>query len=453
MKKIKLMLGILVMLIICVSSSVNINAATLGYEEKSILESKELVSGVNYKRVDATTTNDSGTVKAQKVSVVEVEKGSAEVVSWSRYNASGIIGSTVTNIAKDYEATHPGYKVIAGINADYFNMSNFAPINAIVQDGDVIKSSNHVKYPSIAFNNDGSDLIKVKEADDGMRLNRWFLKYYPGLSLGRFQKLVRTKQIKVNSAKAEANTRLEAGFEVRVPPLDNEKKEQVYVGVSQSDTKFIESIVIYKDEKIIVLNKPSGLAVQGGTNTERHVDGMLEALKFEKDEKPKLVHRIDKDTSGVLVLARDRKTADMLTKAFREHNLKKTYLALARGVISKMAGEIKAPLDKIDGRVQVIEGGKHSVTEYEILDTVGDRFSLVKASPLTGRTHQIRVQFASRKMSLLGDDKYGNHDECDIALFSYKLAFNHPVLKDKRVEVSALPSNKYPWNLFDLKNI
>ena len=165
MKKIKLMLGILVMLIICVSSSVNINAATLGYEEKSILESKELVSGVNYKRVDATTTNDSGTVKAQKVSVVEVEKGSAEVVSWSRYNASGIIGSTITNIAKDYEATHPGYKVIAGINADYFNMSNFAPINAIVQDGDVIKSSNHVKYPSIAFNNDGSGLIKVKEAD------------------------------------------------------------------------------------------------------------------------------------------------------------------------------------------------------------------------------------------------------------------------------------------------
>ncbi len=267
----------------------------------------------------------------------------------------------------------------------------------------------------------GVQIIKVKEADDGMRLNRWFLKYYPGLSLGRFQKLVRTKQIKVNGAKAEANTRLEAGFEVRVPPLDNEKKEQVYVGVSQSDTKFIESIVIYKDEKIIVLNKPSGLAVQGGTNTERHVDGMLEALKFEKDEKPKLVHRIDKDTSGVLVLARDRKTADMLTKAFREHNLKKTYLALARGVISKMAGEIKAPLDKIDGRVQVIEGGKHSVTEYEILDTVGDRFSLVKASPLTGRTHQIRAHLEYMNMPILGDEKYFGKIREKNSLFAKKL--------------------------------
>ena len=267
----------------------------------------------------------------------------------------------------------------------------------------------------------GVQIIKVKEADDGMRLNRWFLKYYPGLSLGRFQKLVRTKQIKVNGAKAEANTRLEAGFEVRVPPLDNEKKEQVYVGVSQSDTKFIESIVIYKDEKIIVLNKPSGLAVQGGTNSERHVDGMLEALKFEKDEKPKLVHRIDKDTSGVLVLARDRKTADMLTKAFREHNLKKTYLALARGVISKMAGEIKAPLDKIDGRVQVIEGGKHSVTEYEILDTVGDRFSLVKASPLTGRTHQIRAHLEYMNMPILGDEKYFGKIREKNSLFAKKL--------------------------------
>ena len=259
----------------------------------------------------------------------------------------------------------------------------------------------------------GVQIIKVKEADDGMRLNRWFLKYYPGLSLGRFQKLVRTKQIKVNGAKVEANTRLEAGFEVRVPPLDNEKKEQVYVGVSQSDTKFIESIVIYKDEKIIVLNKPSGLAVQGGTNTERHIDGMLEALK--------LVHRIDKDTSGVLVLARDRKTADMLTKAFREHNLKKTYLALARGVTSKMVGEIKAPLDKIDGRVQVIEGGKHSVTEYEILDTVGDRFSLVKASPLTGRTHQIRAHLEYMNMPILGDEKYFGKIREKNSLFAKKL--------------------------------
>ena len=267
----------------------------------------------------------------------------------------------------------------------------------------------------------GVQIIKVKEADDGMRLNRWFLKYYPGLSLGRFQKLVRTKQIKVNGAKAEANTRLETGFEVRVPPLDNEKKEQVRIGVSQSDAKSIENLVIYKDEKIIVINKPSGLAVQGGTNTERHVDGMLEALKFGMEDKPKLVHRIDKDTSGILVLARDRKMADVLTKAFREHSLQKTYLALVRGMCDKKIGEIKAPLEKIDGRVQVIESGKSAVTEYEILDNVGDKFALVAASPLTGRTHQIRAHMEYMGMPILGDDKYFGKERGKNDLFSKKL--------------------------------
>ena len=267
----------------------------------------------------------------------------------------------------------------------------------------------------------GVQIIKVKVADDGMRLNRWFLKYYPGLSLGRFQKLVRTKQIKVNGAKAEANTKLEAGFEVRVPPLDNEKAESNGSVVSKSDAKFIESLVIYKDEKIIVINKPSGLAVQGGTNTERHIDGMLEALKFGNEEKPKLVHRIDKDTSGVLVLARDRKMADTLTKAFREHTLKKTYLAVTRGCVSKMMGEIKAPLDKIDGRVQVVDGGKTAITEYEILDNVGDKFSLVKASPLTGRTHQIRAHLEYINMPILGDEKYFGETRDKNSLFAKKL--------------------------------
>ena len=141
----------------------------------------------------------------------------------------------------------------------------------------------------------GVEIKKVKTEDDGMRLNRWFLKYYPGLSLGRFQKLLRTKQIKVDGKKAEASLKLAAGQEVRVPPLDDEKQADVrQKGVSAKDAEFILSLVIYKDKDIIVLNKPSGLAVQGGTNTLRHIDGMLEALCFEADEKPKLVHRIDK---------------------------------------------------------------------------------------------------------------------------------------------------------------
>ena len=267
----------------------------------------------------------------------------------------------------------------------------------------------------------GVEIIKIKKTDDGMRLNRWFLKYYPGLSLGRFQKLLRTKQIKVNGQKAEANLKLVENDEVRVPPLDNEKAISNGSVVSKSDAKFIENLVIYKDEKIIVLNKPSGLAVQGGTNTERHVDGMLDALRFGNDEKPKLVHRIDKDTSGVLVLARDRKMADVLTKAFRDHSLKKSYLALTRGGIDKEFGEIKAPLEKVDGRVQVIESGKSAITEYEILDNVGDKFSLVLASPLTGRTHQIRAHLEYIGMPILGDEKYFGNERIKDAMFQRKL--------------------------------
>ena len=253
----------------------------------------------------------------------------------------------------------------------------------------------------------GVEIKKVKAEDDGMRLNRWFMKYYPNLTLGRLQKLLRTKQIKVDGKRAETSLKLAAGSEVRVPPMDEQPETGANRSeISRRDAEFILSLVIYKDDNIIVLNKPSGLAVQGGTNTSRHVDGMLEALRFELNEKPKLVHRIDKDTSGVLVLARNRTWADRLTKAFREHTLPKTYLALVNSCPKNPAGEIKAPLEKCGEKSLVSPDGKPAATVYKTLDEVGSKFALVETSPLTGRTHQIRAHMEYIGCPIVGDDKY-----------------------------------------------
>ena len=253
----------------------------------------------------------------------------------------------------------------------------------------------------------GVEIKKVKAEDDGMRLNRWFMKYYPNLTLGRLQKLLRTKQIKVDGKRAETSLKLAAGSEVRVPPMDEQPETGANRSeISRREAEFILSLVIYKDDNIIVLNKPSGLAVQGGTNTSRHVDGMLEALRFELNEKPKLVHRIDKDTSGVLVLARNRTWADRLTKAFREHTLPKTYLALVNSCPKNPAGEIKAPLEKCGEKSLVGPDGKPAATVYKTLDEVGSKFALVEASPLTGRTHQIRAHMEYIGCPIVGDDKY-----------------------------------------------
>ena len=291
----------------------------------------------------------------------------------------------------------------------------------------------------------GVTFVKIKPEDDGIRLNRWFLKEYPSLTLGRLQKLLRTKQIKVDGKKAEANTRLSAGQELRLPPLDNEKAIKNPDVVSKSDTDFIQSMIIFKDDNIIVLNKPSGLAVQGGTNTTRHIDGMLESLKYENSEKPKLVHRIDKDTSGVLVLARNRRYAELLTKAFREHMLQKTYLVLAIGNLKNPEGEIKIALDKVGEKMEPSDEGKKAVTRFKVLDTAGEKFTLLTAEPLTGRTHQIRAHMECAGCPILGDNKYFGQSRkrfpelsSKLHLHAYKIDLS-PVYNKKLVVKAPLP--------------
>lgn len=294
----------------------------------------------------------------------------------------------------------------------------------------------------------GVEIKKVKSEDDGMRLNRWFLKYYPNLTLGRLQKLLRTKQIKVDGKRAEASLKLVAGSEVRVPPMDDQNITENKVQVSGRDAKYITSLVIYKDDNIIVLNKPSGLAVQGGTNTDRHVDGMLDALCFEKSEKPKLVHRIDKNTSGILVLARNRTWADKLTKAFREHLLPKTYLALVCNTPKKESGEIKANLEKIGEKSVVTDEGKPAITSFRVLDEVGSKFALVEAMPLTGRTHQIRAHMEYIGCPIVGDDKYFGGEKRQkfkdiqdkLYLHAYKIDLS-AIYNKKLVVKAALPTH------------
>lgn len=266
------------------------------------------------------------------------------------------------------------------------------------------------------------ELIKVKDVDDGMRLNRWFLKYYPNVPMSRLQKLLRTKQIKVDGKKAETSLKLETGQEIRIPPLDAGESviERMKV-LSTKDAEHIQSMVIYKDSNIIVLNKPSGLAVQGGTNTKKHIDGMLDALIYDGDERPKLVHRIDKETSGLLVLARNRKSAEKLTKAFKEHTIQKTYLALVIGKPSRDQGEIKASLEKVGEKSMIVDDGKKAITDYRVIDSVGKKFSLIEAMPITGRTHQIRAHMEYIGTPIVGDDKYYGGERQKNDIFADKL--------------------------------
>ena len=258
----------------------------------------------------------------------------------------------------------------------------------------------------------------VDAAEAGMRLDRWFKQHYPSLGHGRLEKLLRTGQVRVDGRRAKAGQRLEAGQAIRVPPLGDaggQASRPARPKPSEADAKLARSLVLYRDDSVIAVNKPAGLAVQGGAKTSRHLDGMLDALCFDAPERPRLVHRLDRDTSGVLLLARTAPAARALTASFRGKDAAKLYWAATAGVPGRDEGIIDLALAKRAGAGRAggeavapdPESGQAAVTAYRIVDRAGDRAAFLALWPKTGRTHQLRVHCAAIGHPIIGDGKYG----------------------------------------------
>lgn len=296
--------------------------------------------------------------------------------------------------------------------------------------------------------------IKISQDDDGQRLDRWLKKNIAEISFVMAQKLIRTGQIRIDGKRVKPDARLSAGQEIRLPPMDARPEHTDGYRLRDEDAEMIIKAVLYDDGEIIAINKPSGIATQGGMSIARHIDGMLEALTGPDGVKPRLVHRLDKETSGVLLLARSAEMARRLGKMFQSRDMKKIYWAITSPAPIDMEGEIKAPILKStsgphkDRMIVDVKEGQKAYTNYEVMEVAGKKAAFVAFLPKTGRTHQIRVHAAHMGFPLLGDDKYGEKAAIEgpgitqrLHLHARSLQFQHPKTGKSMKIMAPLPQD------------
>lgn len=271
----------------------------------------------------------------------------------------------------------------------------------------------------MAQTGDNVRTFTVGEDDDGIRLDRWFKRHLPDVSFNSVSRWARTGQLRVDGKRAAPGDRLETGQTLRVPPAEaapaegpGARQKRIIEPLTEEEAEFVREMVLARGRDWFVLNKPPGLATQGGTKTVQHLDRLLDGLADDDGQRPKLVHRLDKDTSGVLLVARSARAAGHFAKAFSGRTARKVYWALIVGVPSAEEGLIDAPLAKQPGtggeKMHIDEeNGLPAKTRYRLIDRAGNRAAWVELQPLTGRTHQLRAHMAAIGHPIVGDAKYG----------------------------------------------
>ena len=312
--------------------------------------------------------------------------------------------------------------------------------------------------------------VAVTPDEAGMRVDRFLEARFPGLSFSHIQRVIRKGELRVNGKRAQPKDRLEAGQSVRVPPLRLEAPRLAKPDSEADKTRaFLKSITLHEDADVLVLNKPMGLSVQGGSGTVRHVDGMLEVLRDAHGQRPRLVHRLDKDTAGCLLVAKARFAATAMAKSFRTRSARKIYWALVAGVPKPRQGRISTFLAKEeverDSFMRIAqhgdEGASHAVTFYAVVETAARQLAWLSLKPVTGRTHQLRAHCDHIKHPIVGDPKYFNRDDWELPgglqnrlhLLARRIVIPHP--RGGVIDVTAPlpPHMQQSWNLlgFDAK--